>query len=75
MKERQSLNQKIQKISNNITQEKMNFDNMDLYNYIIITKEGKPLQYNNTTETIIFSTKLEAIQNAESGERVVKQTK
>ena len=53
----------------------MDFDNMDLYNYYIRKKDGKLLTYQGTKETIIFSTKLEAIQNLEAGEIVLKRTK
>mgnify|MGYP001217821335 CR=1 FL=1 len=53
----------------------MNFDNMGLYDYYIRKKDGNLLTYHGTKETIIFSTKLEAIQNLEAGEIVIKRTK
>ena len=53
----------------------MNFDNLDLYDYLIRKKDGSLLTYHGTKETIIFSTKLEAIQNPEAGEIVIKRTK
>lgn len=53
----------------------MNFDNMDMYDYLIRKTDGSLLTYHNSKETIIFSTKLEAIQNCEAGEIVIKRTK
>ena len=53
----------------------MNFDNMDMYDYLIRKSDGSLLTYTTSKETIIFSTKLEAIQNCEAGEIVIKRTK
>ena len=53
----------------------MDFDNMDLYNYYIRKTDGKLLTYHSSKETIVFSTKLEAIQNCEAGEIVIKRSK
>ena len=53
----------------------MNFDDLDLYDYYIRKKDGNILTYHGTKENIVFSTKLEAIQNLEAGEIVIKRTK
>ena len=53
----------------------MNFDNMDLYNYYIRKADGDLLTYHGTKETIVFSTKLEAIQNLEANEIIIKRSK